>query len=133
VKLTLRTEYALLALTHLARKYGGGVASVSEIAEAHQIPLRFLQQILQTLKGARLVTSTKGRDGGYVLSRPPAAVTLAEVVRLFDGPLAPTDSVSVYFYHSTPVEKNPGLVKVFRDIRDYVAQRLESTTLADLL
>lgn len=133
MKLTLRTEYALLALTYLAGRYGNGVVPVPEIAEAQKIPLRFLQQILQTLKAARLVTSAKGREGGYALSRAPDTITLAEVVRLFDGPLAPTDSVSVHFYHSTPVEKHPGLVRVFRDIRDYVAQRLESVTLADLL
>ena len=61
-----------------------------------------------------------------------ASISLAEIIRLFDGALAPTESVSKYFYEPTPIEKEKGLVKVFRKIRDYVSDTLEGTTLADL-
>ena len=57
---------------------------------------------------------------------------MAEIVRLFDGALAPTDSVSKYFYESTPVEKEKKLVALFREVRDYAAKKLETTTLADV-
>jgi len=73
-----------------------------------------------------------GKIDGHVASGKKE-VSLAEVIRLFDGPLAPTDSVSEYFYASTPVEKEKKLLGVFRRIRDQIAQVLERTTLADVL
>ena len=67
-----------------------------------------------------------------MLARPAKKVTLAEVIRLFDGALAPTESVSRYFYEPTPIEKEKALLRVFKEIRDQVSQRLEATTLADV-
>jgi Rrf2 family protein len=132
VKLTRRSEYALLALIHLARAKGEGYVAVSAMAEAQGLPPKFLEQLLMALKRAGLVRSQKGPHGGYRLARPPARITLAEVVRLLDGALAPTDSVSTYFYESTPVEREKKLLKVFKEIRDLVSARLEKTTLADV-
>ena len=132
MRLSHKSEYALLALVHLARHEGQGFLTVQAIAEAQEIPSKFLEQILLTLKRARYVRSMKGQHGGYVLARPADRVTLAEVIRLFDGALAPTESVSRYFYEPTPIEKEKALLKVFRDIRDQVSQRLETTTLADV-
>jgi Rrf2 family transcriptional regulator, cysteine metabolism repressor len=132
LKLTTRSEYALLALVHLARHEGAGYLSVQSIAEAKGIPAKFLEQILLTLKHARYVRSLKGQRGGYRLARPAGKVSLAEVIRLFDGALAPTESVSKYFYESTPIEKERSLLKVFKQIRDMVSAKLEQTTLADV-
>jgi Rrf2 family protein len=132
VKLTRRSEYALLALVHLARARGEGCVSVAAMAEAQKLPAKFLEQLLMTLKRAGLVRSRKGPHGGYRLGRPASKITLAEVVRLLDGALAPTGSVSTYFYESTPVERERKLMKVFREIRDFVSTKLEKTTLADV-
>jgi Rrf2 family protein len=132
VKLTRRSEYALLALLHLARAKGDGFVAVAAIAEAQGLPPKFLEQLLMTLKRARLVTSQKGPHGGYRLARPPEKISLAEVIRLLDGALAPTESVSTYFYEPTPVEREKRLLRVFREIRDLVSTRLERTTLADV-
>jgi Rrf2 family protein len=132
MRLSHRSEYALLALVHLARHEGEGFLTVQAIAEAQDIPAKFLEQILLTLKRARYVRSMKGQRGGYHLARPATQVTLAEVIRLFDGALAPTESVSRYFYEPTPIEKEKALLKVFKDIRDQVSARLESTTLRDV-
>jgi DNA-binding IscR family transcriptional regulator len=74
----------------------------------------------------------KGKDGGYQVAKDPGKVTLAEVIRLFDGALAPTESVSRYFYESTPIEREKSLLKVFRELRDYLSERLESITLLDV-
>jgi Rrf2 family cysteine metabolism transcriptional repressor len=133
VKLTSRSEYALLALVHLARNEAKGYLSVQSIAAAQQIPPRFLEQILLTLKRARYVRSLKGQRGGYSLAKPASRITLAEVIRLIDGALAPTESVSKYFYETTPIEKERQLLRVFKDIRDFVSARLEKTTLADVI
>jgi len=132
MKLTSRSEYALLSLIYLSRCGVGTFASVQTIAAAQGIPPKFLEQILLILKRAKFVRSQRGQAGGYALSRPPEQVNLAEIIRLFDGALAPTESVSVYFYESTPIEKEGSLLAVFRDIRDYVAEKLENTTLADV-
>lgn len=132
MKLTARCEYALLALTYLSRHGSEEYISVDRIAAAQRIPPRFLEQILLILKRARIVTSGKGARGGYRMAKPPARVTLAEVIRSIDGALAPTESVSKYFYEPTPIEKEKRLLRVFRGIRDYVSDTLEHVTLADV-
>ena len=132
MKLTSRSEYALLALVYLARHRGEGFIPVQAIAAAQGIPQKFLEQILLILKRARYLRSSKGKGGGFQLGRTPAAISLAEIIRLFDGALAPTESVSKYFYESTPIEKEDRLLAVFREVRDYVAAKMERTTLADV-
>lgn len=132
MKLTSRSEYALLALVYLARNDREGFTSVETIALAQSIPPKFLEQILLALKRAKYLRSSKGQRGGYRLARPADKISLAEIIRLFDGALAPTESVSLNFYESTPIEKEQSLVSVFKNIRDYVAEKLEATTLADV-
>lgn len=133
MRLTNRSEYALLALVHLARHEGKGWVPAQAIATAQQIPPKFLEQILLTLRLSKHLRSQRGKTGGYCLARPAERINLAEIVRLFDGALAPTESVSKYFYESTPIEAERGLLKVFKEIRDFVANRLEKTTLADVM
>ncbi len=132
MRLTSRSEYALLALVYLARQDAGDYIPVEVIAAAQGIPPKFLEQIMLALKRARFVRSLKGQRGGFCLAKLPDEIKLAEIVRLFDGALAPTESVSRYYYESTPVEKEENLVRVLRDIRDYVSSRLETTTIADV-
>ena len=132
MKLTRRSEYALLALIHLARAKGEGYVSVAAMAEAQGLPAKFLEQLLMALKRARLVKSQKGPHGGFRLARPAEKISLAEVIRLLDGALAPTESVSTYFYEPTPVEREKRLLRVFKEIRDVISARLEKTTLADV-
>jgi Rrf2 family transcriptional regulator, cysteine metabolism repressor len=132
MKLTSRSEYALLALLYLARRNDHGFTTVETIARAQAIPPKFLEQILLTLKRSRYLRSSKGHRGGYALAVPAEKITLAEIIRLFDGALAPTESVSKYFYEPTPIEKEQKLIKLFRGIRDYISDLLEETTLADM-
>jgi Rrf2 family protein len=133
MKLTSRCEYALLALVHLGRQKTEALVSVDEIARAQKIPPKFLEQIMLALKRAKYVRSSKGRQGGYQLAKSADKITLAEIVRLFDGAIAPTESVSKYFYEPTPIEQEDHLVQVFREIRDWAAKKLESTTIGEVL
>lgn len=133
MKLTLKSEYALLALLYLARQKSDLPVSGEKIARAQNIPPSFLEQILLILKRARFLSSSKGQHGGYRLARQAEEISLAEIIRLFDGALAPTESVSKYFYESTPVGKEKKLLKVFKEVRDIVADKLESTTLQQLI
>jgi Rrf2 family transcriptional regulator, cysteine metabolism repressor len=133
MKLTARCEYAMLALVCLGRQKTEGLVSVDAIARTQNIPPKFLEQIMLALKRAKYVRSSKGRLGGYQLAKSADKITLAEIVRLFDGALAPTESVSEHFYEPTPIEKEDNLVHVFRGIRDYVSEKLETTTVGDVL
>ncbi len=133
MKLTARSEYALLALVYLGRQNPEDLVSADTIARAQRIPPRFLEQILLTLKRAKYLRSTKGPRGGYQLAKRIDAVTLAEIIRLFDGALAPTESASRYFYKPSPIEKERKLLRVFREVRDLVSNRLEAATIADML
>jgi hypothetical protein len=133
MKLTARSEYALLALIYLGRQPADVLVSAETVAIAQGIPPKFLEQIFLSLRRAKYLRSTKGHRGGYQLARPPTEINLAEVVRLFDGALAPTESASRYFYEPTPIEKEEKLLNLFRGIRDWVSARMEATTLADML
>src|SRR6185437_13331511 len=87
MRVTTRTRYAIRALYHLAFHRAGEAAQAKEIADAQRIPLRFLEQILQDLRRAGLVEARRGPRGGYVLARPPAEISLADVLRAVRGPL----------------------------------------------
>ena len=132
MKLTVKSEYALLSLIYLARCGTDNYVSVKEIARPQRIHVKFLEQIMLSLKRAGFVRSVKGQGGGYKLSKTPDAISLAGVIRLFDGALAPTESSSKFFYGSTPVEKEAKLISVFREMRDIIADKMEKTTIADV-
>jgi len=117
----------------LAEHYQAGLVKMADLASRKAIPKKYLEQILLMLKRAGYVRSARGPGGGYKLAKPPRRISLAEIIRLLDGPLAPVESVSKYFYEHSPVEANKSLTRVFREIRDYAAKRLEHTHLSDLL
>ena len=85
--------------------------------KAQRIPPKFREQLMLALKRAHFLRSTKEQLGGYSLAERPDQISLAEVIRLFDGALAPTESVSENFYESTPIEKEKKLTGVFKDTR----------------
>jgi Rrf2 family transcriptional regulator, cysteine metabolism repressor len=131
MKLSYRCEYALLALVYLSRRTDQGYVPVRTIAKDQGIPPKYLEQILLALKRASYLRSIKGQGGGYALAKLPSQITLAEIIRLFDGALAPTGSVSTFYYEPTPIEKNASLLRLFKEIRDYLSNKLENLTLAD--
>jgi Rrf2 family cysteine metabolism transcriptional repressor len=133
MRLSSRTEYALLALIFLARLDKAEFAHGKEISERQGIPMRFLQQILFALKKARLVKSVKGRSGGYALSKKPSEISIAEVLRLFDGALAPSRTVSEFFHKTTPIAHEKKITLLLKEIRDQIAKKLESTYLSNII
>jgi Rrf2 family protein len=88
VRISAKTDYAVRAAVELAGAPNGSVVKAERIAEAQDIPLNFLENILGQLRQARIVESRRGPEGGYVLARPPGEITLADVIRAIDGPLA---------------------------------------------
>lgn len=134
MRLSRKSEYALLALIDLAKHYGTDhPPKILEVSERNDIPKKYLEQIFLQLKGAGYVRSIRGSRGGYELAKQPDKITLAEIIRLIDGPLASVGSASMYFFEHTPIEKNEKLLKVFKEIRDLVAAKLENLTLAQFI
>jgi Rrf2 family protein len=136
MKLSVRGEYALRALQVLARDYqeDDSVVRIQEISDKQNIPKRFLEQILNDLKSAGLVESKRGVAGGYRLRRSPEKITLAEIVRHIEGPLAPVSCVSEKFYEkcSCPDESRWAIRSVMKETRDAIVEVMERVTLAEL-
>ena len=134
MKLSLRGEYALRALIVLGLNQRGDVVRIQTISEQQNIPKRFLEQILNELRAAGILESRRGIAGGYRLRRPPEQVTLAEIIRLIEGPLAPVSCVSEKFYErcSCPDEEKCGIRSVMKEVRDAIVIILEGVTLAQL-
>jgi Rrf2 family protein len=134
MKLSLRGEYALRALLVLGLNYSPQVVRISKISREQNIPQRFLEQILNDLKSARVVESRRGVAGGYRLARRPEEITLAEVIRHMEGALAPVSCVSERFYEkcSCPDESRCAIRSVMKEIRDAVVKIAERVTVAEL-
>jgi Rrf2 family protein len=120
-------------MLELSRHYEEKLLHIRDISRAQSIPQRFLEQILLQLKRAGYLRSRKGPEGGYYLSKPPREITVAEVIRVMDGPLAPIDCVSVTAHEVCPHERSCGLKWLWKEVRDAVAEILERTTFADLV
>ncbi len=133
MKLTTKSEYACLALIDLSENYHKGFIKIKDIAKRKQIPPKYLEQILIILNRAGYLRSERGVKGGYQLVKQPTKISVAEIIRLMDGAIAPVESVSKYFYCHTSIERSKQLLKLFRDIRDYAAGKLEKTTFGDLI
>ena len=133
MKLSVKSEYACLALIDLAEHSKNNRIKIEDIAKRNKIPRKYLEQILLSLKNAGHLNSKKGPEGGYKLARSPEKINMAEIIRLMAGALAPVESVSKHFYESTPIEKNKKLIKLFKEIRDYISEKLEKTTLKELI
>jgi Rrf2 family transcriptional regulator, cysteine metabolism repressor len=88
-----KTQYAVRAVFELAKRQGRGATKISEIAEAQAIPQRFLENILNHLKGGGFVESVRGKEGGYLLARPAKELTVGQVLRFVEGPLSPVECI----------------------------------------
>lgn len=135
MKLSVRGEYALRALTHLGRYRPDEVVRIQTISDSENIPKRFLEQILNELRTAGFVDSRRGVAGGYRLARPAESIPLATVIRHLEGKLAPVGCVSVKFYErcNCPDETRCALRSVMKEVRDAIAGLLENLTVADLV
>ena len=118
MKISNRGLYALKALTHLAEAYDRGLVKIHEIADEEQIPEKFLEGILVTLKNARIVASQRGREGGYRLRRAPGEVLIGEVVRIVDSRFAPFGDAVELAYRVKTAPRPRGLFDLFLDVRN---------------
>ncbi len=129
VRISARADYALRAAVELAAA-GGGPVKLEQLASSQELPPKFLETILGELRRAGLLRTQRGADGGYWLARPAAAITLADVIRVADGPLADVRGVRpesvAYAGHAA------ALAEVWVAVRAAVRSVLERVTLADV-
>jgi Rrf2 family protein len=131
MKISAKTEYACIAMLELASQYTSGEpVRIRRIAERHDVPPRFLVQILLQLKGAGLVNSVRGAAGGYQLVVPPEKVSLGQVMEVIDGSSKEEGQTSSASPDS-PVVKV--LAQAWKDVAAVQRKMLGEITLADLL
>jgi rrf2 family protein (putative transcriptional regulator) len=133
--LSMKTKYALRALSRLAKEYGNGPIPISDISQSEKVPRRFLENILQNLKKLGIIDSMMGKNGGYFLTKAPGEISLFPIIQHCEESIGLIDCVS---------ETNPGKCffckeietckthSVFADIRDYTITKLKETTLQNL-
>ena len=134
--LSKKAKYALQAMILLAQEYDSGPVLIADLAERGRMPGKFLELILLSLKNHGLLQSRKGRGGGYSLGRPPDQITMGEVIRIVEGPLAPLPCVSKIAYHRCEEcvdERTCGIRLVMKEVRDGIASILDGTTFDDVL
>jgi Rrf2 family protein len=131
-----KTKYALKGLLYLARKYNQGPILISDLARDERIPKKFLELILLTLKNNGILQSRKGKGGGYYLGKPPREISVGNVIRTLEGPLAPVPCVSESAYAKCKEcldERSCGIRFVMKDVRDAITSILDKTSLSDVL
>ena len=133
MKLTTKSEYSILGLIYIARQKEANFVKIEEICKKHNIPKKYLERIFLILKQNRYLKTRRGAAGGYTLAKPPSQISVAEIIRLMDGALAATESVSKYFYSDTPLSGEKKVLEVFKEIRDYISKKLENLMLSDLV
>ena len=133
LQVSQRTHYGLRAMTELAKAYGSGPRSLAWIAEAQHLPAGYLEQLAIPLKRAGLIESTRGAHGGYQLARPPAEVSVGEIVRVLEGSVAPVECLSDdYPAGSCALELGCMSRPIWQRVKDSIDQVLDTTTLGDL-
>ena len=133
LKLSNRGLYGVKALYELAKNYGGAPITIKEISKHHGLPIPFLEQVLHKLKHKGLVKSHRGVNGGYVLSRPPEKITLGDIIRALEGPIALCDCL---------LKKNEGeknvkelhcvTSSIYKKLGKKVEETFDSVTLKEL-
>lgn len=133
--LSKKTKYGIKALTYICKKQNQSPIAIGEIAKAENIPHKFLEAILLTLKKGRIVSAKKGKNGGYYLLKDAREIFMSEVIRLLNGPIAMIPCVSLNFYEKCedcPFEEGCSVNQLMLEVRDSALKILERKSLYQL-
>jgi Rrf2 family protein len=133
MQVSLKCQYALRAIFELARRNDSRPAKIAEIAEAQAIPPRFLEVILSQLKQGGFVESRRGSEGGYLLARSPARLTVGEVIRFMQGPVGPVECVVGKSRERCPLYADCAFLPMWEKVRDAISEIYDSTTFENLV
>jgi Rrf2 family transcriptional regulator, cysteine metabolism repressor len=133
MSVTAKCYYALRAIYSLAEHESEEPLKIAQIAEKEHIPIRFLEVILGQLKGYGFVQSRRGAEGGYLLARPADRITIGEVMRAVDGPIAPVDCVSQSQPRECEFHGDCRFFGFWGRVRQAISDVVDRTTFADLI
>ena len=136
MKLSSKTEYAILALLELGQRYDKGLVLSREIASSRDIPESFIERILLTLKNGGVIVSVRGANGGHCLARDPGEVSVREIIELFEGSLAPIDCVNERISSLSAccsIEASCVLKDLWQKMYDSMLASIENVTIKDLV
>jgi len=133
MQLSMRTDYALRALITLVENRDGKPIPIGRLASMNDIPKRFLEHIMLDLKQKGWARSVAGKNGGYLLAADPKDISMGQVIRHFDGYLAPIACVSSTHYHPCSQERACRFRRVFLKARNMITRLLDTTSLADVM
>ena len=135
IKFSTRGEYGIRMIVEIARHYGKGPVALSEVARTEDLPLAYLEQLVGRLRKANLLASRQGAHGGYELSRSPQEITIGDVLRALEGPIAPMLCASEIEHSSVECERQGSctVTTVWTRVRDAVAGALDGITVAELV
>lgn len=128
-----KTVYALRAVLELSKRYGTGPVTIAVIAEAQAVPPRFLENILLQLKGAGILESARGREGGYWLARDPEEVTVGQVLRAMEVSLSPVSCLGGKLQENCPMQQGCPFLPMWERAHQAMLAVYDSTSYADLL
>ncbi len=133
MNLSQKCQYAVRAVMELAKQYGQGPVAISQIATNQAIPQRFLENILNDLKPTGLIESRRGVQGGYMLAKDPAAITVGEVIRLVEGPLDPVKCTGDRNNSYCPLKENCALIHLWNRAKAAVEAVYDGVSFRDLV
>ncbi len=133
MKLSTRGRYGLRAVLDIAINQGDGPITLHSISERQGISVGYLEQLMVPLKKEGLIRSVRGAQGGYLLAREPEKITVGDIIRALEGPIAPVACVSEDFPEECDRAEGCVTRLVWAKVRDSIAEVLDSLTLADLI
>lgn len=133
MEVSQKTRYALRAMFELAKQYGQGPVRISDIAQRQAIPPRFLEGILNQLRQAGLLRSVRGARGGYELADDPGSVSVGDMIRVIEGPIAPTACVNDENPEDCPLFGDCVFLPMWKRAADALSKVYDGTTFEDLV
>jgi Rrf2 family cysteine metabolism transcriptional repressor len=131
MKISTRTEYGMRILVQLARHHGEGPLSLACIARDEKLPHAYLEQLVSQLRRGGLVTATRGHSGGYQLTRAPHQISLADAVRVLEGPLLEMPCAGITNLEACDRPQACSVHGLFQGVYEALSSTLGATTLAD--
>jgi Rrf2 family transcriptional regulator, cysteine metabolism repressor len=128
-----KSRYAMRAVFELAKQYGKGPVKIGEIARVQAIPPRFLEVILCQLKQGGYVESVRGKEGGYMLARPPDSLAVGTILRFFQGLQEPVDCIGDNPKENCPLKETCVFVPLWEDVQKAITGVTESVTFQGLV
>jgi Rrf2 family protein len=133
MRISFKGDYALKTILDLSLNYDKGPMQIEDISKRQDIPLKYLQQILLTLKGAGYVRSRRGPSGGYSLSKSPSKITLGEIIRLMEGHTSPITCVSTTEYTKCNYENKCVFRGIWVEIKENINNIIDNTNFEDMV